>query len=102
MKFDSIADGHKAALVDMGIVVQDKKERDEPQCPAFFAGAHDKYRELKFMQRDNGDSITLYSRDAIGWRDLIAYKEATGNEISLLETEVIMGIDAIFEGREDG
>jgi len=26
----------------------------------------------------------------------------TGDEISLLEAELIMGIDAIFEGRDDG
>jgi len=38
----------------------------------------------------------------INWRDLVAYKSMTGETISLLETELIMGIDAIFEGRNDG
>jgi hypothetical protein len=37
----------------------------------------------------------------INWQDLVAYKSVTGETISLLETELIMGIDAIFEARDD-
>ncbi|ATE85640.1 hypothetical protein PF617_gp55 [Salmonella phage St162] len=62
----------------------------------------DKYRNLKFIQRDTGESLVLCPRGIIKWQDLIAYKSVTGDTISVLEAELIMGIDAIFEGREDG
>ena len=62
----------------------------------------DKYRNLKFIQRDTGEPLVLCPRDMINWQDLVAYKSMTGETISLLETELIMGIDAIFEGRNDG
>lgn len=61
----------------------------------------DKYRSLKFVQRDTGESVVLCPRDIIKWQDLVAYKSVTGDEISLLDAELIMGIDAIFESRED-
>lgn len=70
--------------------------------PGIFAGVWDKYRNLKFIQRDTGESLVLCPRDMINWQDLVAYKSMTGETISLLETELIMGIDAIFEGRNDG
>lgn len=69
--------------------------------PALFVGVWDKYRSLKFIQRDTGESLVLCPRDIIKWQDLVAYTSATGDAISLLETELIMGIDAIFESRED-
>lgn len=86
----------------MGIAVKEKKDKKGPTCPFAFILTHDKYRELKFIQRDNGDNITIYPRDMLRWQDLNAYKEATGSTISILEAELIMGIDGIFEGREDG
>ena len=75
---------------------------DNVPLPALFAGVWDKYRSLKFIQRDTGESLILCPRDIIKWQDLVAYTSATGDAISLLETELIMGIDAIFEGRDDG
>lgn len=79
-----------------------KTEESTPRCPAMFIGVWEKHRALKFVQRDNGESLVLCPRDMITWQDLAAYKSVTGDTISLLETELIMGIDAIFEGREDG
>lgn len=73
-----------------------------PSLPSVFVGVWDKYRSLKFVQRDTGESVVLCPRDIIKWQDLVAYKSVTGDEISLLDAELIMGIDAIFEGRDDG
>lgn len=87
----------------MGIDTGEQKKKDDsPECPALFEGLFARYRELKFIQRDDGERITIYPREMLRWQDLIAYKEITGNEISLLDAELIMGIDGIFEGREDG
>lgn len=87
----------------MGIDTGEQKKKDDsPECPHIFADVFVKYREIKFLQRDSGDRIMIYPRDMLRWQDLKAYKEITGNEISLLEAELIMGIDAIFEGRNDG
>jgi len=87
----------------MGIDTGEQKKKDDsPECPALFADLFARYRELKFIQRDDGERITIYPREMLRWQDLVAYKEITGNEISLLDAELIMGIDGIFEGREDG
>lgn len=102
-KFDSISDGHEAALIAMGVLQSAaKKEESGPKCPDIFIDTMDKYRALKFLQRHTSDSIRLYPRDMLTWRDLLDYQKATGHHISMLEAELIMGIDAIFEGREDG
>lgn len=87
----------------MGVITAAERKEDKGlECPPLFCDTFEKYRELKFVQRDNGDSIVIYPRDLLRWQDLVAYKEATGQRISYLETELIMGLDAIFEGREDG
>lgn len=87
----------------MGVVKEsDRKDERGPECPHCFVGTVEKYRELKFIQRETGDTIHIYPRDMLEWSDLKAYKDITGHEISMLEAELIMGIDAIFEGREDG
>lgn len=102
-KFDNISAGHEAFLIAIGqIKSAARPEETAPPLPAVFAGVWSKYRSLKFMQRDNGESVVLYHRDTISWQDLVAFKAATGETISLLEAELIMGLDAIFEGREDG
>lgn len=86
----------------MGVIKSAERKEDKgPQCPFIFAQTFEKYRELKFVQRDNGDNITIYPRDMLQWSDLVAYKEVTGQRITILEAEVIMGIDAVFEGRLD-
>jgi hypothetical protein len=90
-------------MIAQGLIKSAERKEDRgPECPPLFIGTMEKYRELKFVQRDNGDSIVIYPRDMLRWQDLISYKEATGQRISYLETEIIMGLDAIFEGREDG
>lgn len=87
----------------MGVIKEsDRKEDRGPQCPPSFIGVFEKYRELKFIQRETGDTINIYPRDMLNWNDLMAYKAITSQEISMLEAELIMGLDAIFEGREDG
>lgn len=89
--------------MSMGIIpTSDKTDPAGPSLPGIFVAVWDKYRSLKFIQRDTGDSIVLSPRDIISWQDLVAYKSVTGEAISLLESELIMGIDAIFEGRDDG
>lgn len=87
----------------MGIIEGvERKVQKGPECPLIFAGVFEKYRELKFIQRETGDNITVYPREMINWADIIAYKAATGQDISMLEADLIMRIDAIFEGRHDG
>lgn len=87
----------------MGVIESTVAKTDiGPQCPVDFAGVFETYRELKFIQRDAGDSIRLYARDMLTWQDINAYTTVTGNKISMLDAEIIMGLDAIYEGREDG
>lgn len=87
----------------MGVISEpERKEERGPSCPPIFSGTFEKYRELKFIQRETGDTIKLYPRDMLTWPDLTAYKSATGQEITMLEAELIMGLDAIFEGKDDG
>lgn len=87
----------------MGVIKEAVRNEDKgPECPSIFIGTFEKYRGLKFLQRNTDDSIRLYPRDMLTWHDLVAYQTVTGQRLSLLEAELIMGIDAIFEGREDG
>lgn len=87
----------------MGVISGvERKVQKGPECPLIFAGVFEKYRELKFIQRETGDTITVYPREMINWADINAYKAATGQNVSMLEADLIMRIDAIFEGRNDG
>lgn len=89
-------------MLAMGLVEGVEKQTERgPECPPVFITTLDKYRELKFIQRDKGDTIVSYPREMLTWQDLVAYKSITGQAISMLEAELIMGIDAIFEGRND-
>lgn len=101
-KFDNIGAGHEAFARAMGLIADVPKPSAGPTCPAMFIDVYEKYRSLKFVQRDNGESLVLYPREQLSWQDLVAYKSITGDSIGLLEAELIMGIDGIFEGREDG
>lgn len=78
-----------------------KTEETGPACPSLFLGVFDKYRMIKFAQRHTDEAVKLYAREMLNWQDIIAFTSATGHSLSLLEAELIMGIDAIFEGRED-
>ncbi len=87
----------------MGVI--DKSERAAhaggPECPPIFLSTFEKYRELKFTRRVTEDEVKLYARDTLNWSDLVAYKSVTGQNISMYEVDLIMGLDAIFEGRSD-
>ena len=87
----------------MGVIsARDKKQEKGPECPLIFISLMDKYRALKFLQRETDDTIVIIPRDALKWQDLVAFRDVAGYGISLFEAEVIMGLDGIFEGREDG
>jgi hypothetical protein len=87
----------------MGIIQEATRAPERgPECPAQLAHVVDKYRSLKFVQRRTDEAVVLYPRDQLSWQDLAAYKGVTGDSISLLEAELIMGLDGIFEGRDDG
>lgn len=79
-----------------------KKEDKGPECPSVFLDVFDKYRALKFVRRETDEAVKLYARDMLNWQDIIAFKAATGHSLSLLECELIMGLDAVFEGKDDG
>lgn len=86
----------------MGVMEADAREKDTgPECPVCFDGLHEVYRELKFIRREDGDMTKITPRDMLTWQDLRAYTEVTGRHISYFDAEVIMGLDAIFEGRND-
>lgn len=88
----------------MGVI--DKPQRAAltggPQCPPVFLCTFEKYRELKFTKRITENEVKLYARDTLNWPDLLAYKSVTGQNVSMHEADLIMGLDAIFEGRNDG
>lgn len=87
----------------MGVITATaKQDASGPGLPDIFVSVWDKYRSIKFVQRDTGESLVLCPRDIIKWQDLVAYTSVTRDTISLLDAELIMGIDAIFEGRENG
>jgi len=88
-------------MVSMGLMqAPEVKQETGPDCPVLFLDVFEKYRELKFMQRDDGDRVILIPREPIKWADIKDYKDVTGRDISHLETELIMSLDAIFEGRD--
>ena len=87
----------------MGIIqAREKAPEKGPECPAIFTDVMAKYRALKFVQRKTDDAVKLYPRGQLSWQDLAAFQQTTGERITLLESELIMGLDGIFEGRDDG
>jgi len=87
----------------MGIIqAKEKAPEQGPECPAIFTDVMVKYRALKFVQRKTDDAVKLYPREQLSWLDLAAFQQTTGERITLLESELIMGLDGIFEGRDDG
>lgn len=102
-EFDQISAGHEAALISMGVISgAQREELKGPECPLIFAGVFEKYRELKFIQRETNDTMMIYPREMLKWSDIVDYKAVTGQRISIMEADLIMRIDAIFEGRHDG
>lgn len=101
-KFDSISAGHEAALRAMGVIQQaEKKEIKGPECPLIFTSLMDKYRSLKFIRRVKDDTVLVYPRGMLSWHDLDAFQRVSGQRLTMLESELIMGIEGIFEGRDD-
>lgn len=88
----------------MGVIDESQRTTQDsgPECPAVFIYTFEKYLELKFSRRTTNDEIKLYAREMLNWHDLVAYRDITGQNISMLESDLIMGIDAVFEGRDDG
>lgn len=78
------------------------KENKGPECPLMFAGLMGKYRSMKFLRRVKDDTIMMYPRDTLTWQDLVAFQQVSGQRLTMLESELIMGIEGIFEGRDDG
>ncbi|QHJ79785.1 MAG: hypothetical protein [Caudoviricetes sp.] len=102
-KFDSISAGHEAALIAMGVISPSEHKANEgPSCPSVFMSVVDKYRELKFLRRQTDEGLLLYPRDMLTWQDLDAFQRVSGQRLTMLESEIIMGIEGIFEGRDDG
>lgn len=88
-------------MMSLGLIeAPEQKQETGPECPVLFLDVFGKYRELKFMQREDADTIVLIPRRAIAWHDIKNYKDITGQTIGFLESELIMGLDAIFEGRD--
>lgn len=88
-------------MMSMGLMqAPEEIQETGPECPVLFLDVFDKYRELKFMQREEADRVTLIPRQSITWQDIKNYKDITGQAISYLESELLMGLDAIFEGRD--
>ncbi len=87
----------------MGVISSADRTAPEEgrECPSIFVSTFQKYRELKFLRRVTEDSVKLYARDTLNWQDLAYYSQMSGQTISILEAELIMGLDAIFEGRND-
>ena len=87
----------------MGVIqAREKAPEKGPECPAIFTDVMAKYRALKFVQRRTDDAVKLYPREQLSWQGLAAFQQTTGERITLLESELIMGLDGIFEGRDDG
>ncbi len=87
----------------MGVNVSGKRIAHEegPKCPSDMLSTFEKYRAIKFTRRVTDDEVRLYARESLTWQDLVAYVQMTKNDISVHETDLIMGLDAIFEGRDD-
>ncbi len=86
----------------MGLITgEEPAEEVSPVLPSDMLPAWEKYRGLKFMQRVGEDGrLVLHPRDALTWAELVAYGGVTGDKITPFESDLIMGLDAIFEGRE--
>lgn len=87
----------------MGVISGPKiTEETGPECPPMLVPVFEKYRELKFIQRETDDNLILISRDMLTWQEIAAYKALSLRKISILDVELINGLDAIFEGRDNG
>lgn len=88
----------------MGVLASDNRPaQDEgPQCPSSLFSTFNKYKDLKFAKRITDSEIKLYARDTLNWADLVAYSRMMKSDITIHEAGLIMDLDSIFEGRDDG
>jgi hypothetical protein len=93
-----------AALTAMGISHGGRvtARATGPECPPDMLPIFNKYKDLKFAHKVTPEAVTLIPRKAVDWSDIVAYQQVTKQNISIFEAGLIMGLDAIFEGREDG
>lgn len=100
-KFDSIGNAHEEALKAMGIVTEQKElKRDTPKIPESLIYIYEEYRKLKFSIVKKDGSIVLYPRQQLTYAELDSYSRVTQSKLKTWELNLIMDIDAIFEGRE--
>lgn len=88
----------------MGVIEADTRPAlpEGPDCPVEFMGLYSTYRDLKFQRLETEDGVTLFPRDQISWQELDAFSRMTGASINPHSARLIMGLDAIFEGRNYG
>lgn len=88
----------------MGVIQADTRPAlpEGPECPAELMNVYTAYRELKFQRLETAEGVVLFPRDQISWPDLDAFSRMTGANINPHSARLIMGLDAIFEGRNYG
>lgn len=103
-EFDQISAGHKAALISMGVIEDTPQppQRNGPEMPDDMAPLYAKYKRLRFGRKVDADAVTLVPRAALQYAELQAYSQISGDAFTPLEADIIMSIDAIFEGSEHG
>ena len=85
----------------MGVIDEAKeKERAKPDFPNELLEVYLHFKQLRFGKNIAADKITLIPRKQLQYREIEAYKAATGAQLNTNEVEIIMNIDAIFEMRE--
>lgn len=84
-------------MAAMGLPVPKEPEETPPECPSDMMKIMDKYYALKFVSRNN----VLIPREMLQYHHLTAYAELHKQPFSLLEVDLIIGLDALFEGRNE-
>jgi hypothetical protein len=87
----------------MGIIKEapQPEGREEPDFPDGMDGIYSHYKRLKFWRMVADDVVTLMPRSAIGFTDIRSYCRLHDVELSPHDVQIIMDIDALFEGREN-
>lgn len=86
----------------MGVVQAEPPPRESPEMPAAMLPVYAKYKRIRFGRMIGDEAVTLIPRRPLQFAELAAYSQITGDEITPLEVDVIMSIDAIFEGSKHG
>ncbi len=84
----------------MGVI--EKANRTEqakgPECPLIFISTYEKFKSLKFAEAQHEDKVVLVNRGQIRFSEIKAFKDTVGYDLTYLDVELIMGMDALFEG----